>query len=162
MVWKNGKEARKEGPEYLADRHHSLLFPAVSHGDQVMQESSVIANGEDEDNLHSKEQHSLFLSDDKEGKCPIEITQSVTSDEKHISFPARKGSAILSPMEDSKMQNVSSQGRPNMVGIVANLKVNAVKAKPKVQRMPAIDRNYESLTPEELQRSQRHMWQERK
>ena len=99
-----------------------------------------------------------LASDEKGGKRPIEITHSCASDEKHIPFSARKSSAMLLPMEDSKMQNVSSQGRPNMVGMVANLKVNAVKGKPKVRKMPAIDRNFESLTPEELKRSQKQMW----
>jgi hypothetical protein len=139
MTRKIGKEARKEGREYLADRHHPLLFPAVSHGDQAIQESSIIANGglpttqtgesEDDDKLPSEEQHMLPLSDDEEGKCPIEITRSVASDEKQISFPARKGSARLPPME----------------------------AKSRVQKMPAFDRNYETLSAEELDKFKKQM-----
>jgi hypothetical protein len=167
MTRKIGKEARKEGREYLADRHHSLLCLAVSHGDQTMQESSVVANGglimtqagesEDDDKLPSEEQLMLPLSDDEEGNCPIEITHSVVSDEKQISFPARKGSAMLAPMKDSNVQNASSQSRPNMVGMVANMKVNAINDRPKarVQKMPSLDRNYESLSTEELERFKR-------
>ena len=162
MTRKIGKEARKEGWEYLADKHHFLLFPAVSHGDQAMQESSVIANGgliatnagesEDDDKLPSEEQHMLPLSDDEEGKCPIEITHSVASDEKQMSFPARNGSAMLPPMEDSNVQNASSQSRPNMVGMVAHLKDNVVEGNPRVQKMPGLDRSYESLSTEELKK----------
>jgi hypothetical protein len=168
MTRKIGKEARKEGREYHADRHHySLLFLAVSHGDQAMQESSVVANGglittqagesEDDDKLPSEEQHMLPLSDDEEGNCPIEITHNVASDEKQISFPARKGSVMLAPMEDSNVQNASSQSRPNMVGIVANMKFNAINGRPKarVQKMPSLDRNYESLSTEELEKFKR-------
>ena len=133
-----------------------------------MQESSVVANGglittqagesEDDDKLPSEEQHVLPLSDDEEGNCPIEITHSVASDEKQISFPARKDNAMLPPMEDSNVQNESSsQSRPNMVGMVANMKVNAINGRPKarVQKMPSLDRNYESLSTEELERFKR-------
>ena len=167
MTRKIGKEARKEGREYLADRHHSPLCLAVSHGDQAMQESSVVANGglittqagesEDDDKLTNEEQLMLPLSDDEEGNCLIEITHSVASDEKQISFPARKGSAMLAPMKDSNVQNASSQSRPNMVGMVANMKVNAINGRPKarVQKMPSLDRNYESLSTEELEKFKR-------
>jgi hypothetical protein len=167
MTRKIGKEARKEGREYLADRHHSLLFPAVSHGDQAMQESSVIANGgllvtqagesEDDDKLPSEEQHMVPLSDDEEGKCPIEITRSIASDEKQFSFPARKGSAMLPPMEDSNVQITSSQSRPDMVGMVSNLKANVFKGKSRVQKMPAFDRNYETLSAEDLDKFKKQM-----
>jgi hypothetical protein len=132
-----------------------------------MQESSVIVNGglittqagesEDDDKLHSEEQHMLLLSDDEEGNCPIEITHSVASDEKQISFPTRKGSAMLHPMEDSNVQNASSQSWPNMVGMVANLEVNAVKGKSRVQKMPAFDRNYETLSAKDLEKSKKQV-----
>ena len=161
------KKGRKEGREYLADRHHSLLFPAVSHGDQAMQESSVVANGglittqagesEDDDKLPSEEQLMLPLSDDEEGNCPIEITHSVASDEKQISFPARKDSVVLPPMEDSNVQSASSQSRPNMVGMVSNLKANAFKGKSRVQKMPAFDRNSETLSAEDLEKFKKQM-----
>ena len=105
---------------------------------------------EDDDVLHSEEQHMLLLSDDEEGKCPIEITQSVASDEKHVSFPARKDSAMLPPMEDSTMQNASSESQPNMVGM--RPKENAAKSKPRVQKMPSFDRNYETLSAEDLEK----------
>ena len=132
-----------------------------------MQESSVIGNGgliatqardyENDDELHSKEQHMLLLSDDEEGKSQIGITNSIASDKKQMPFSARNSIALLSPMEDSNIQNSLSQGRPNMVGIVANRKVNAVNGKPKarVQKMPSLDRNYESLSTEELERFKR-------
>jgi hypothetical protein len=53
-------------------------------------------------------------------------------------------------MEDVEMQNAPLQGPPNMIGLVANLKVGLAKRKAKVRKMPSLDRNFASLTPEEL------------
>ena len=96
-----------------------------------MQESSVIGNGgliatqardyENDDELHSKEQHMLLLSDDEEGKSQIGITNSIASDKKQMPFSAR------------------NNGKP----------------KARVQKMPSLDRNYESLSTEELERFKR-------
>jgi hypothetical protein len=148
-------------PEGVPQTPH-ISGPVVSHGDQAMQESSAIADGglittktgesEGDDKLHSEEQHTSLLSDDEEGKCLIEITHSDASDEKQIPFPERTGSAFLSSIDNSKMQNATSQSRPNMVRMVANVKVNAVKGKPRVQKMPSFDRNFESLTTEEFKK----------
>jgi hypothetical protein len=69
----------------------------------------------------------------------------VSSDEKHVDsgeHPARKCSALRPPMEDSKTQDASSKDRSE-----------TGKNKSKVQKMPAIDRNVESLTTAELMRS---------
>jgi hypothetical protein len=53
------------------------------------------------------------------------------------------------PVEEPTAHNASSQGRPNMIGVIAKLKMNATKFQPQIQKMPAIDRNLESLTSEE-------------
>jgi hypothetical protein len=69
----------------------------------------------------------------------------VSSDEKHLGsgeHPARKCGALRPPMEDSKMQNEPSTDRSDTEIV-----------KTKVQKMPAMDRNFESLTPQELARS---------
>jgi hypothetical protein len=55
------------------------------------------------------------------------------------------------------MNESSSQSRPNMVGIVANLKTNKLKGKSRVQKMPAFDRNYETLSAEDLEKFKRQM-----
>ena len=44
-----------------------------------------------------------------------------------------------------------------MVGMVESSKVNAVKGTPSVQKMPAFDRNFESLTTEELKKSKKQV-----
>ena len=44
-----------------------------------------------------------------------------------------------------------------MVGIVANLKTNKLKGKSRVQKMPAFDRNYETLSAEDLEKFKRQM-----
>ena len=80
-------------------------------------------------------------TDDKRGGRPIDITHD----------EIRNGS--LPPVEDLEMQNVLSQGQPNMIGVVANLKINVAKRKPKVKKMPSVDRNFESLTPVEIAQS---------
>ena len=71
---------------------------------------------------------------------------SVSSDEKqtnYVEHPARKCSALRPPMEGSKMQNEPFMDRSS----------DTEKVKTQVQKMPAIDRNFESLTQEELARS---------
>jgi hypothetical protein len=52
------------------------------------------------------------------------------------------------------MQNASSQAPPNMIGVIAKIKLKAAKRKVKVQKMPATDRNLESFTSGELTKSQ--------
>merc|ERR1712086_340461 len=99
----------------------SIPGASVGHGDQVMQEASVVANGglittqaggsENDDKLPSEEQHMLPLSDDEEGNCPIDITHSVASDEKQISLPARKDSIMLPPMENSIVNKFKGKSR---------------------------------------------------
>ena len=161
LVQQSRRETNAVVPQGVPQTPH-ISGPAVSHGDQTMQESSSVANGglittragesEGDGKLHSEEQRMILSSNDEEGKCPIEIAHSVAFDEKSTPFPARKGSAMLPSMEDSKMQNALSQSRPNMVGMVASSKVNAVKGTPSVQKMPAFDLNFESLSTEELKK----------
>jgi hypothetical protein len=88
---------------------------------------------------------------------PVEITTTISSDETSLgSGPhrAREGTT-LAPIEESTTQNASSQGPPNMIGVIATLKVDAAKKKARVRKMPAMDRNLESLTSEEVTGFQR-------
>jgi hypothetical protein len=90
--------------------------------------------------------------DDIEESRPVECTAMIPSDETHHdSGPhVRRKGTVLTPTEEPTTQNVSSQGPPNMIGIITKLKMNAAKNKAKVHKMPAMDRNLESLNSEEL------------
>ena len=79
-----------------------------------------------------------------------------SSDEKRLdsgTHLARKDIAMLTPtFEESKMQNASSQVSPNSAGVIAKLTGDTATRKARVQKMPATDRNLESLTTEEIAR----------
>jgi ankyrin repeat protein len=61
----------------------------------------------------------------------IEIAHTVSSDDKQIAFRGRKGSAFLPAIEGPKI-------------------VDVAKGKPRVQKMPGIDRNLESFNQADL------------
>jgi hypothetical protein len=112
-------------------------------------------DSEDDSKPHSKDQRMTLSFNDMEERRPVEITTMVSSDERHIgsgAHSARKDTVRLTPIEEPKVQNASSQGQPNSIGVIAKLKLNAAKRKSKAHKMPAMDRNIESLTSEEIAR----------
>ena len=105
------------------------LNTAVRYGEETLQPSTPI---ESDDLMTVQAGNSL----DNMGKnSPVGITTMVSSDEKSIgpgANPARKGSLMPTPVEESTTQN----------------------CKPQIQKMPAMDRNLESLTSEEIAKTQ--------
>jgi ankyrin repeat protein len=75
-----------------------------------------------------------------------QLSENVGTSTTNLSM-ARKVSEIRIPIEEPKLQNASPLGPPNE-------KVNAPKGKPRVQKLPAWDRNIETVTAEELTKSQ--------
>jgi hypothetical protein len=114
-------------------------------------------DSEDDSKPHSKDQRMTLSFNDMEERRPVEITTMVSSDKRHIgsgAHSARKDTVRLTPIEEPKVQNASSQGQPNSIGAIAKRKLNAAKREPKAHKMPAMDRNIESLTSEEIARFQ--------
>ena len=116
----------------------------VDLGEETSQALALLKNGdltmaqagdpEDGANTHSKKQ-----------RMPLSFDDMDSSDEQRLDSGAHlagQDTAMLTPVEEPKVQNASSQAPPNMIGVIAKFKVKAAnKRKANVQKMPATDRN---------------------
>jgi hypothetical protein len=109
----------------------------VDLGEETSQAPTPLENG-DLTIAQARDPEGGKNTHDKGQRVPLSFDDMVSSDEKRLdsgTHLARKDT-VPTPIEESKMQNASSQAPPNMIGVIAKLKLKAAKRKANVQKMP--------------------------